>query len=661
MARAIAVLGTGSGVGKSLLVTALARYFARRGLRVAPFKGQNMSNHARVAEGGEIGAAQYYQALAAGVAPEVRMNPVLLKPEAETRSQVVVLGRARPELARVPWRERAGHLWPPVEASLRSLLDGFDLVLIEGAGSPAEPNLQGSDVTNLRVVRAADAAAILVADIDKGGAFAALLGTHALLPEADRSRLVAFVLNKFRGDPALLDPAPTDLWRRTGMAPLGVVPLLAHRLPDEDAPRLGSLPPGGGRRVGVVRYPFAANLDEFGPLYELAGFRWVEAPGDLDDLDLLILPGAKNVAAALDALRAGGLDRAVAAFAGAGRPVIGVCGGLELLGEAIADPDGVEFGGVRRGLGLLPLATRLVPEKRVRRRAVRFRRLAPPFEALAGVRAVGYEIHHGQSRPTGEVLTALPEGLGYQKGNVLGVYLHGLFEDPAVQRALFGRTATGLEATFDALAEAVGEHLDEGFLMAMVERGPAARRTPPGAVYFLLGGARSGKSRGALRLARRLGGDAVTFVATARATDPEMEARIARHRADRPEAWRLVEAPRGFGRAVAEATTPVVVLDCLAVGLANALVEEGEAAALAELAELVAALGRRGRTAIVVSNEVGMGVVPPSPLGRRFRDLLGGANQRLAGLADAVYLFVAGQAVRLKGGQDVQVFDSTGG
>jgi len=650
VARAIAVLGTGSGVGKSLLVTALARYFAKRGFRVAPFKGQNMSNHARVVAGGEIGAAQYYQALAAGVRPSVSMNPVLLKPEAETRSQVVVLGRVRPELAQVPWKARDRYLWPPVRESLRELFASYDLVLIEGAGSPAEPNLMASDVTNLRVLREAEAAGILVADIDKGGAFAALLGTYAYLPEADRARMVAFVLNKFRGDPALLEPAPTDLWRRTGMAPLGVLPLLAHRLPDEDAPFLGTAPGGEGPVFGVVRYPFASNLDEFWPLAELARVRFVEDPGELERIEFLILPGAKNVKAALDHLKASGMDRAILAYAASGRPVLGVCGGLELLGEGISDPGGVEFGGEVRGLGLLPLWTEMGKEKVVRTREACFSALEPPFDALSGVCFSGYEIHHGRTRPTGEVREVLPEGLGFQKGNVLGLFLHGLFENPSVERALFGREARGLADTFDRLAGAVEAHLDGEFLMAMAEKGKAARRVPPGAVYLLLGGARSGKSRLALRLAERLGGHRVAFVATARATDPEMRERIARHRAERPANWRTIEAPRGFARAVAGAEEPVVVLDCVAVGLANALVEEGKKAALGELETLLEVIRAREKTLILVSNEVGMGVVPPSALGRQYRDLLGFANQRLAEAADAAFLLVAGQAIRLKGG-----------
>src|SRR4051812_6918859 len=256
------VQGTSSWAGKSLLATALARLIARRGVAVAPFKAQNMSNNARVVEGGEIGTAQYLQARAAGVEPDVRMNPVLVKPEADTRSQVVVRGFADLELSRRPWRERGPALWPVVEEALRSLLAEYELVLIEGAGSPAEINLRGTDLSNMRVARAAGARVLLAADIDRGGAFAHLYGTWALLPAEERALLGGFVLNRFRGDASLLAPGPELLERHTGVATVGVVPLIEHGLPDEDGAaepvRTGTRP-----RVAVVRYPAASNLDEF--------------------------------------------------------------------------------------------------------------------------------------------------------------------------------------------------------------------------------------------------------------------------------------------------------------------------------------------------------------------------------------------------------------
>ena len=259
--RPLMVLGCTSMAGKSVLVTGLARWFARQGVDVVPFKAQNMSNNARVVDGGEIGVAQWLQAAAAGVEPDVRMNPVLLKPEGETRSQVVVLGRARLELTAVPWKERGTFLWPAIEDSFDSLRREHELVVIEGAGSPAEINLP--DLVNNRVLAHADASAVLVVDIDRGGAFAHIVGTWTLVPEATRQRLRAFVLNKFRGDASLLDPAPALVTERTGLACLGVVPMLEHELPDEEGATVRTAPTSPALRVAIVRYPFASNLDEF--------------------------------------------------------------------------------------------------------------------------------------------------------------------------------------------------------------------------------------------------------------------------------------------------------------------------------------------------------------------------------------------------------------
>jgi adenosylcobyric acid synthase len=258
------IQGASSSAGKSVVTTALARAFARRGVDVAPFKAQNMSNNARVVAGGEIGVAQYLQALAAGVEPDVRMNPVLVKPEGDNRSQVVVLGSADLEVSRQPWRARSAALWQPISESLAALLAEHKLVLIEGAGSPAEINLRETDLANMRTAVAAGAKVVLVADLDRGGAFAHLYGTWALLPPAERALLCGFVLNKFRGDATLLSPAPERLAELTGVETLGVIPWLDHGLPDED----GAADPSGGSglRVAVIRYPTASNLDEFKPL-----------------------------------------------------------------------------------------------------------------------------------------------------------------------------------------------------------------------------------------------------------------------------------------------------------------------------------------------------------------------------------------------------------
>jgi adenosylcobyric acid synthase len=450
---AVMVQGCSSSAGKSLIATALCRAFRRRGLDVAPFKAQNMSNNARVVSGGEIGVAQYLQALAAGVEPDVRMNPVLVKPEGDTRSQVVVLGQPDLELSRRPWRERRGALWPVAAEALRSLAADHDLLVLEGAGSPAEINLRDTDLANMRTAKLADARVLLVADIDRGGAFAHLYGTWALLPEDERALLCGFVLNKFRGDPSLLPPGPERLEELTGVPTLGVVPWLDHGLPDEDG--AAAPPRRPGPRVAIVRYPTASNLDEFKPLEQVADVRWAAVPADLDGAELVILPGSKHVAADLRWLRRTGLADRIAAHRG---HVLGICGGLQMLGGAIRDDAGVD--GDAHGLGLLPVETVFAAEKATRRTTIRFDDLPEPWVALTGVEATGYEIRHGRS--TGR------EAAVYVEGAVCGVYVHGLFEQPAFVQALVGsRPRRTLDDAFDDLADAVEAHLDLGALLAV--------------------------------------------------------------------------------------------------------------------------------------------------------------------------------------------------
>lgn len=427
-------------------------------MRVAPFKAQNMSNNARVGDGGELGAAQYLQALAAGSVPDVRMNPILVKPEADDRSQVVVLGRVDHVLSRLPWRERPPSLWPVAEQALRELLGEYDLVLLEGAGSPAETNLRSTDLANMRTARAAGAPVVLVADIDRGGAFAHLHGTWALVTEDDRRLLQAFVLNKFRGDERLLAPAPDDLERSTGMAYAGLLPFVEHGLPDED----GAAPPPlrpGAPRVAAVRYPTASNLDELKPLEEVAQVVWARRPADLAGAELVVLPGSKHVAADLAWLRRRGLGEAVAGAARRGTRVLGICGGLQMLGGEIADPAGVD--GAADGLGLLPVRTEFGPAKRTEAVDVTFPHLPEPWSALAGQRVHGYEIRHGETAATDDVVAALPAGRGFVCDAVLGITVHGLFEQPDVVAAVLGRRPQRpLEAVFDGLADLVEERLD---------------------------------------------------------------------------------------------------------------------------------------------------------------------------------------------------------
>ena len=558
-ARCVMVLGTSSGAGKSWIATALCRHYARCGLKVVPFKAQNMSNNARVVAGapmgdhpaagplprwgvapsggsatgaaverggtwsaagplprwgvapsggsatgaavergghvpGEIGSAQYFQALAARAVPDVRMNPLLLKPEADTRSQVVLLGQVSRELTALPWRGRSERVWPQIAAALDALRAENDVVVIEGAGSPAEINLMASDVVNLRVARHADARCLLVADIDRGGAFAHLFGTWALLPEADRARIKGFVLNKFRGDAALLAPAPEQLQALTGVPTVAVVPMrFGHGLPEEDGvfddgvagspflPAASESREEGGlaiTRIAIVAYPRISNLDEFQPLKNLPGvmLTWARAPSALHGADTIILPGSKATASDLAWLRAQGLDGAIAQHAARGGRVLGVCGGLQMLGEALVDVHGVESQGNAPGLGLLPLVTSFEPRKTVQRSSVRFGTLAGAWSALAGVEASGYEIHSGRTAQhpamaaSGDVAREVIPGLAWQNrtGNVLGVYLHGLFEDAAVLRALFGARAPTLDAVFDRLADALAEASAPGVLDALV-------------------------------------------------------------------------------------------------------------------------------------------------------------------------------------------------
>ncbi len=503
-ARCIMVLGTTSGAGKSWLATALCRYYARLGFKVAPFKAQNMSNNARVvasANGqGEIGSAQYFQALAAKAVPDVRMNPLLLKPEADTHSQVVLMGQVSAELTAMPWRTRSNHVWPQIVIALDALRAENDVVVIEGAGSPAEINLSSSDIVNMRVALHCNAACLLVTDIDRGGAFAHLYGTWALLPQHERALIKGFVLNKFRGDASLLAPAPQMLQDLTGVPTVATLPMWwQHGLPEEDGVFDDRSTTKGAVNltVAVIAYPRISNLDEFQPLKNIPGLRlmWVRSPSELAGLkaaDWIILPGSKSTSADLAWLRVQGLDAAIAQHAGQGGAVLGVCGGLQMLGEALIDPHGID--GNAPGLGLLPLVTVFEANKTVCRTQARFvadwaadtcpshasAATSQPWSALAGVLVSGYEIHQGQTAQhpamaaTGDVARpVLPDGLGWQNaaGNVLGLYLHGLFEDPAALQALFGARLAGpvptLELVFERLADFIEAHFEPGLLSSL--------------------------------------------------------------------------------------------------------------------------------------------------------------------------------------------------
>ncbi len=498
-AKCIMVLGTTSGAGKSWLTTALCRHYARQGFKVAPFKAQNMSNNARVVSSkhgeGEIGSAQYFQALAARAVPDVRMNPLLLKPERDTHSQVVLMGQVDAELTAMPWRGRSLKVWPQIAAALDALRAENDVVVIEGAGSPAEINLHDSDIVNMRVALHCDAACLLVTDIDRGGAFAHLYGTWALLPPDERTLIKGYVLNKFRGDASLLAPAPQMLQELTGVPTVATLPMWWHHgLPEEDGLFDDRSVASGQvqQTVAVIAYPRISNLDEFQPLKNIPGMRlqWVRSPSELAGLrrqDWIILPGSKNTSGDLAWLRSQGLDAAVAAHAAQGGAVLGVCGGLQMLGEALIDPHGID--GNAPGLGLLPLVTVFDRDKTVQHTQARFAadmgaagQGGNAWSALAGVQVSGYEIHHGQTQQhsamakAGDVAVAvLPEGLAWcnTSGNVLGLYLHGLFEDPAALQALFGAQLQGpvptLDTVFDGLADFIEKHFVPGVLAGLLD------------------------------------------------------------------------------------------------------------------------------------------------------------------------------------------------
>ena len=466
-APCLMVQGTASGVGKSLLAAAFCRIFARAGYRVAPFKSQNMALNAAVTlEGGEIGRAQAAQAAAAGIEATVDMNPILLKPEPGDRSQVVVRGRA---ITSVTWREyqrMQAELLPIVAESLARLRRAWDLVIIEGAGSPAEINLRDSDIVNMRVARMAEAPVLLVGDIDRGGVFAALLGTLALLDPPDRARVGGLIVNRFRGDETVLAPGLAELSARSGVPVLGVVPCLESRLvPSEDSLDLDDrsrwgVP--GAIDVAVVRLPLISNFDDFEPLAAEPGVhvRFVCGADEIHGADVIVLPGSKSTVSDLRWLFASGLAHAIQRAAAAGRPVIGICGGYQMLGEAVHDPDRVESDAVTtKALGLLPVATTFAPSKTTVRVRARVGQASGPFSRAGGRELAAYEIHSGRtsrSSPTpftiversgGPVHDA--DGAVGATGAVVGTYLHGLFANDSVRRALLESLAERKGITAD--------------------------------------------------------------------------------------------------------------------------------------------------------------------------------------------------------------------
>jgi adenosylcobyric acid synthase len=483
-ARVIMLQGTASHAGKTALAAALCRLYARRGLAVAPFKAQNMAlNSAVTAAGDEMGRAQVFQAQAAGVEPVVDMNPVLLKPTSRGASQVVVMGRPAGEMTVSAYHAYQATVWPLVTAALARLRAGYDLIVIEGAGSSAEVNLRHADIVNMRLARHAGAPVLLVGDIDRGGVFAALLGHMELFTAEERALVAGFVVNKFRGDAAQLAPGLELLEERTGVPTLGVVPFLeGWRGDEEDSLALDAAPPRRARdvlEVAVVRLPYLSNTTDFDALSAEpdVSLRYVGEPGELRAARLIVLPGTKSTIADLDWLRRRGLDAAIVAAVAAGVPVVGVCGGYQMLGRLLRDPDGVESPVAEcAGLGLLDVVTTFAGRKRtVRVTGSTCAGLAGP-----GVELRGYEIHMGVTRrgPGAKPFARLRPAAGGARldgavsadGLVCGTYLHGLFDAPGLRGAVLGRLrdAAGLpqrppaavQSDIDGLARHVEAHLD---------------------------------------------------------------------------------------------------------------------------------------------------------------------------------------------------------
>ena len=439
-AKCIMVQGTMSGAGKSLLCAALCRIFAQDGYRVAPFKSQNMALNSFVTRDGlEMGRAQVVQAQAAGIEPDVRMNPILLKPSSDVGSQVIVNGEVRGQMPASAYFRMKRSLIPEILSAYNSLAGDVDIIVIEGAGSPAEINLKADDIVNMGLAKLVDAPVLLAGDIDRGGVFAQLYGTVELLEPDERARIKGLIINKFRGDVEILRPGLAMLEEKTRLPVLGVVPYLKVDIEDEDSlsERLDTGKTVKPLDAAVLRLPHISNFTDFMPLeqHPLLGVRYVQNARQLGTPDCVILPGTKNTVEDLLWLRQSGLEAAVLKLAAAGVPVLGVCGGYQMLGQWLDDTAGTESGRSQtvRGLGLLPTRTVFTGEKR--RAQVTARVTAAPF---AGAQLTGYEIHTGRTEVQGTAFCHLsgdvPEGCA--EGNVFGTYLHGLFDTGALTEAL---------------------------------------------------------------------------------------------------------------------------------------------------------------------------------------------------------------------------------
>ena len=470
MAKCIMIQGTMSGAGKSLLCTALCRIFKQDGYRVAPFKSQNMALNSYItADGLEMGRAQVVQAEAAKISPDVRMNPILLKPSSDTGSQLIVNGEVRGQYEASAYFAMKRSLIPEILTAYQSLAAENDIIVIEGAGSPAEINLRADDIVNMGLAELVNAPVILAGDIDRGGVFAQLYGTVALLETNEQRRIVGMIVNKFRGDVALLQPGLQMLTDKTGIPIWGVVPYVHAQIDDEDslAPCLAVNHVHRAVDIGVIRLPRISNFTDFSPLEASAalGVRYITSVADLKQPDLIILPGTKNTMEDLIRMRQYGLETAALKLAVSGTPILGVCGGYQMLGESLADPDNVEHGGTLTGMGLLPCNTIFTKQKTRTRKTATV--MAIPF---FGAALDGYEIHMGKTdAQCAKPFCRLSDGTleGAVLGNVFGTYLHGLFDTGAFteKMAAWLLMRKGIKACNDAVPESHAQYKERQYDM----------------------------------------------------------------------------------------------------------------------------------------------------------------------------------------------------
>ena len=534
-AKPIMVQGTMSNVGKSLLVAGLCRVFAQDGYRVAPFKSQNMAlNSSITANGDEMGRAQVMQAEAAGIPPEAAMNPILLKPTTDVGSQVIVNGHALGNMSAREYFAFKHELVPQIMEAYSDLANRFDIIVIEGAGSPAEVNLKADDIVNMGMAKMANSPVLLAGDIDRGGVFAQLLGTMMLLDDDERAMVKGLIVNKFRGDVSILEPGLDILRERSGVPVVGVVPYTILDIDDEDSlsDRLSVRATDALVDIAVIHLPKLSNFTDFMGLDAVdgVGVRYVGRAGELREPDLIILPGTKATLADLQWLRESGLEAAILKRAAAGTPVFGICGGFQMLGMSVSDPEGVEGGGTMRGMGLLPLSTVFAGDKRQVRATGTLSQVGGVLADLSGVAVEGYEIHMGRTEPVAiggrdgasvsEVSSETPrsasspsaqklcsshnnEEVGvqrvssgtsetepialYNEGNVYGTYLHGVFDTAECASALVGALmrAKGLDPSdvktfdldaykqeqYDKLADVMRANLDMDLIYRIVEEG----------------------------------------------------------------------------------------------------------------------------------------------------------------------------------------------